>query len=156
MKTSPMPAAIKRLVTTSFIYMLVAIVAGAVAISRNLPAQPMGEGSGTGRPVLQEFLIGNGTAMSPGLPWLAVQVLLTLLAVRGDRWGTISVALLGFHALLSGIFATTEPIFRKIFSPATFDPLLAVVETCIVVLPFLIVALAGLELQRRLRARSGR
>ena len=96
MKNPSMPSAPRRLVTTSLMYILISMIAGAIAISRNLPAQPMGEGSGTGRPVLQEFLIGNGTAMSPGLPWLAVQLLLTARGSRAyGRWGTVGVALLG-------------------------------------------------------------
>lgn len=145
------PAALRRLLTTSFIYIVLSIVAGGIAISRNFPAQPLGEGSGNGRPVLQEFLIGNGTAMSAGLPWLAVQLLLTALTTRRDGWGSIAVALLGFHALLSGVFATTEPMFEKIFSPAEFEPLLAFVEVLMVLVPILLLAFAVLELLRSRR-----
>ena len=151
MTNSSTPSTLKRLITTSVVYIAFAIVAGILGISRNLPAEPMGEGSGTGRPVLQEFLLGNGTAISPGLSWLALQAVLTFIAGRRDRWGTTSVVLLAFHALLSGIFATTEPTFRRVFTPATFDPLLMVVELANVVLPCLVVTFAVLEWLRRRR-----
>ena len=51
----------------------------------NFPAHPMGEGPGTRHPILEEFLIGNGTAMPPGIPWLAIQAGLTWLAARKGR-----------------------------------------------------------------------
>ena len=42
-------------------------------------------------------------------------------------------------------------MFKKIFSPATFDPTLAPIEALIVVVPFVILAFAVLELLRRRR-----
>jgi hypothetical protein len=140
---------LKRLIITSIVYILVALIAGAIAVSRNLPAQPLGEGSGSGRPVLQEFLYGNGTAISPGLPWLALQAVLTFIASRKFRWSIVGVIGLALSGLLTGIFAMTEPMFRKIFSFSPFDLLLVVVEAAIVVLPFLMLIFAVLEVLRR-------
>ena len=149
MTNSRTSGALKRLIIASIVYIVVSLIAGSIAVSRNLPAQPLGEGSGSGRPVLQEFLYGNGTGMSPGLPWLAMQAVLTLIASRKFRWSIVGVIGLGLFGLLTGVFATTEPMFRKIFSPATFDPLLAVVEVGMVVIPFLMLIFAVLEVLRR-------
>ena len=151
MTGSGTPATTRRLTIASLAYIALSLIGAVIAITQNLPAEPMGEGSGTGRPVLQEFLVGNGTAMSPGLPWLAFQAVLTLLIRRQDLWGRISVVLLGFAALLTGIFATTEPIFRRTFSAATFDPAKALVEAGMVVIPLAIVLLAVIDFRRRLR-----
>jgi len=151
MTDSGTPSTLRRLTTSSVVYIVLSFVAAAIAISRNIAAQPLGEGSGTGRPVLQEFLIGNGTGMSPGLYWLALQAALTFLAQRRDRWGIVGVVGLGLVVLLAGIFATTEPTFRRVLSPGTFDPILAVVELAMVIVPLLTVIFAVLELLRRRR-----
>jgi hypothetical protein len=145
------PTSLKRLITSSVLYILISLIAASVAISNNLPAQPLGENSGSGRPVLQEFLYGNGTAMSPGLPWLLAQALLTILAIRKDRLGTIAVAVLSLFGLLTGIFSLTEPAARKFFSPAAFDPFKAAVETGGILLSFLMLVFGILELVRRRR-----
>lgn len=85
------PTSLKRLVTSSLLYIVIALIAASIAINENLPAQPMGEGSGSGKPVLQDFLYGSGTAMSPGLPWLIAQALLTVLVFRKSWWGMFGV-----------------------------------------------------------------
>ena len=89
--------------------------------------------------------------MSPGLAWLIAQAILTFLAPRKGRWGTIGVAGLTLFGLLSGIFSLTEPIVRRIFNPATFDPLKAVIETGIIVVPFVMMVFGILEWIRRRR-----
>ena len=145
------PRTLKALLASSILYIIVALIAAMIAISQNIPAQPMGENSGTGRPVLEEFLMGNGTGMSAGLPWLAAQAVLTLLARCMGRWGAVGVAGLAIWGLLSGIFATTEPIFRRTFNPATFDPLKAVVEAAGIALAAGMVIFAVMEWLRRRR-----
>ena len=151
MTSTKTPASLKRLIISSILYIVIALIAAAVAIAQNLPAQPLGESSGTGRPVLQDFLYGGGTAMSPGLIWLAAQATLTFLASRKGLLGTIGVAGLTLFGLLSGIFSLTEPIVRRIFHPATFDPLKAVIETGVIVVPFVMMVFGILELIRRRR-----
>ena len=143
------PATLKRLVNSSVLYIVIALIAGTVAVQANLPAQPMGEGSGSGRPVLEEFLFGNGTAMSPGIPWLIAQIILTFLAFRRNWLGTVGVLGLSFHALLSGIFSMTEPNFQKVFSPATFDLFRAAIQLGVTVTPFVIMVFGILEWRRR-------
>ena len=143
------PATLRRLLTSSILYIIVSLIAGAVAIQANLPAQPMGEGSGSGKPVWQDFLFGGGTAMSPGLPWLIGQVILTVLSSRKNWLGTVGVIGLIIFGLLAGIFSITEPNVQKIFDPATFDPLKAAIETGIIILPFAIMIFGILEWRSR-------
>ena len=143
------PATLRRLLTSSILYIIISLIAGAVAIQANLPAQPMGEGSGSGKPVWQDFLFGGGTAMSPGLPWLIGQVILTILISRKDWLGTVGVIGLIIFGLLAGIFSITEPNVQKIFDPATFDPLKAAIETGIIILPFAIMIFGILEWRSR-------
>lgn len=122
-----------------------------MAIKENLSAQPMGEGSGSGKPILQDFLYGSGTAMSPGLPWLIAQALLTVLVFRKSWWGMFGVVGLILFGLLSGVFSLTEPIVREIYSSTMFDPLKAVIEAGIIILPFVMVVFGILEWRRRRR-----
>jgi hypothetical protein len=145
------PTSLKRLVTSSLLYIVIALIAASIAINENLPAQPMGEGSGSGKPVLQDFLYGSGTAMSPGLPWLIAQALLTVLVFRKSWWGMFGVVGLIIFGLLSGVFSLTEPIVREIYGPAVFDPLKAVIEAGIIILPFLMMVFGISEWRRRRR-----
>lgn len=143
------PTTLKRLVISSIAYIVISLIAAVVAIQANLPAQPMGEGSGSGKPVIQDFLFGGGTAMSPGLPWLIGQVILTVLVYRKNWWGTVGVVGLIIFGLLSGIFSITEPNFQKIFSLTSFDPFKAVIQTGVTVLPFVMTVFGILEWRRR-------
>jgi hypothetical protein len=145
------PTSLKRLVTSSLLYIVIAVIAASIAINENLPAQPMGEGSGSGKPVLQDFLYGGGTAMSPGLPWLIAQALLTVLVFRKSWWGMFGVVGLIIFGLLSGVFSLTEPIVREIYGPGVFDPLKAVIEAGIIILPFVMMVFGISEWRRRRR-----
>lgn len=49
---STTPTTLKRLVISSIAYIVISLIAGTYAVNANLPAQPMGEGSGSGKPVL--------------------------------------------------------------------------------------------------------
>jgi hypothetical protein len=145
------PTSLKRLVTSSLLYIVIALIAASIAINENLPAQPMGEGSGSGKPVLQDFLYGSGTAMSPGLPWLTAQALFTVLVFRKSWWGMFGVVGLIIFGLLSGVFSLTEPIVREIYGPAVFDPLKALIEAGIIILPFVMMVFGISEWRRRRR-----
>jgi hypothetical protein len=146
---SATPATLKRLVNSSVLYIVISIIAGIFAVQANLPAQPMGEGSGSGKPVLQDFLFGGGTAMSPGIPWLIAQVILTALTFRKNSLGTVGVLGLSFHALLSGIFSVTEPNFQKVFNLETFNIFKVILQLGVTVTPFVITVFGILEWRSR-------
>jgi hypothetical protein len=108
-------------------------MAAAVAIAANRPAGFAG--LSTGLPVVRDFLYGMGTAMSPPLYYLVVQLILTLFAFRRDRWGRRGVLGLALFGLFSVIGALGEPILLEIFDPATFDLLKALIYGGMILLP---------------------
>ena len=87
--------------------------------------------------------------MSPGLPWLIGQVILTIFVFRKDLWGTVGVVGLIIFGLLSGIFSITEPNVQKIFSLSPFDPFKVVIEAGIIIIPFVMMVFGILEWRRR-------
>jgi hypothetical protein len=139
----------KRLVITSILYMVIALIGAMVAIMENRPAAA--GGFSTGLPVVQDFLYGNGTAMSPPLYMLIAVVIFTVLTFRQDRWGIVGVGGLAIAGLLFGIGALVEPILLEIFNPATFDLLKALIEAGLIFLPFLMLIFGIREWSRRRR-----
>jgi hypothetical protein len=88
------PIKLKRLVLSSILYLIWASIGAVVAIVLNRPAQV--GGSASALPVVQDFIYGMGTALSPPLLWWMVpQALLTWLAWnqmnRRSTWGVIGL-----------------------------------------------------------------
>jgi hypothetical protein len=142
-----MPTTLKRLITSSVLHMISALIGAVVAILENRPSDP--GGVSTGLPVLQDFLYGNGTAMSPPLFMLAAQAILTILAPRHDRWGTFGVAGLTIAGLLFGVGMLVEPILFESFNPATFVPFKALIVIALIIVPFAMMAFGIREWKRR-------
>lgn len=147
--TAVAPANLKRLTTSVILYMMIALIAGVIAILENLPAQFAG--SSTGLTTTQDFLYGMGTALSPPFYTLIIQLALLMLAPRKDRWGTFGVLGLTLIGLMTCIGALSEPINRRIFNPATFDPVKAVIMAGMILLPLAIVGFGLMEWARRHR-----
>lgn len=143
------PATLRRLITSSVLYMIIALIGAAVAILESRPSDP--GGVSTGLPVLQDFLYGNGTAMSPPLYMLAAQAIFTILALRRDRWGTFGVGGLTIAGLLFGVGMLVEPILLEIFNPATFDLFQALVVFTLIIVPFAMMVIGIREWRRRRR-----
>src|SRR5262245_48694837 len=101
-------------------------------------------GMSSGLSVTNDFLIGMGTALSPPLWWMLAQAFFTLRVARtaGRSRGSI-IALIAFGAM-ECIGALGEPVTLQAFSPSTFDPLLAVTQLGMIVLP-LLTAIFGLR-----------
>jgi hypothetical protein len=133
--------------------MLLALLAGLVAIDQNLPGEFAG--SHTGLTAAQDFLYGIGTAISPPLLTLLLQLVLLMLAPRSDRWGTLAVLGLALIGSLTFIGALGEPINFRIFNPATFDPRKALLMAAMILLPPAILILGLLEWARRRREKYG-
>jgi hypothetical protein len=131
------------------LYMVIALIAGVVAIAQNLPAQFAG--SSTGLTATQDFMYGMGTALSPPLYLLPIQIALLWLARRRDQWGQAGVGGLTVIGLMTCFGALGEPINRRIFNPATFEPLKAVLMAAMILLPVVIVVLGLMEWARRRR-----
>jgi len=120
-----------------------------VAIVLNRPAQ-FG-GSTSGLPVVQDFIYGSGTAMSPTLLWWMVpQAFLTWLAWkqtnRRSTWGVIGLTLFGATEVIG---AVGEPITYELLNPSTFNLLLAVIQAGMITIPFVMMVFGIQEWRRR-------
>ena len=140
---------LKRLSTSVIFYIIFALVGAGVAIRENRPSDP--GGWSTGLPALQDFLYGNGTAMSPPLYMIIVVAVFTLLAHRRDRWGKVGVGGLTICGLLFSIGALVEPILFEIFNPKQFDLFKAVIEAGLIILPLVIMVFGFREWSTRRR-----
>ena len=80
-----------------------------------------------GQDVLRDFLTTTGTALSAPLPFLLIQLGLTILALRPGRSGRIGVGGLTFVGAFYTIAQLGEPIVLRVWSPSGFDPAQAVV-----------------------------
>ena len=80
-----------------------------------------------GQDVLRDFLGFKGTALSAPLPFMLIQLGLTILALRPGRSGRIGVGGLTFVGAIYTIGQLGEPIVLQVWSPGGFDPAQAVV-----------------------------
>jgi uncharacterized membrane protein YeaQ/YmgE (transglycosylase-associated protein family) len=143
------PIKLKRLVLSSILYLIWASSGAVVAMVLNRPAQ-FG-GSTSDLPVVQDFIYGTGTALSPPLLWWMVpQALLTWLAWnqmnRKSTWGVIGLTLFGVAEFIG---ALGEPITYELLDPVTFNPLLAVIQAGMIIIPFVMMVFAIQEWRRR-------
>ena len=145
----PTAPTLKRLIASSILYMAVALIAAVVAIAQDLPAE-FG-GSSTGLSVWQDFVYGMGTALSPPLYSLVIQLALTALAPRADGWGMFGVIGLAVMGLFTFVGALGEPIRNEVFNRDSFDLPKAVILVGMILLPLFIMAFGILEWARRRR-----
>jgi len=141
------PATLMLLRISVIFYILVALIAGAIAIAENLPAE-FG-GFSTGLTVTQDFIYGMGTALSPPFYTFIIQIILVVLAPRKDEWGTVGVLGLILIGLMTCLGALGEPINRRIFNPATFDAVKALIMSGMILIPVAIVIFSLMEWERR-------
>ena len=141
--TAETPASLKRLSISVILYMVIALIAGLVAIAQALPAQFAG--SSTGLTATQDFIYGMGTALSPPLYLLPIQITLLWLARRRDLWGKVGVGGLTAIGLMTCFGALGEPINRRIFNPVTFEPVKAVLMAGMILIPVVIMIFGLLE-----------
>jgi len=129
--------------------MVIAFIAGVVAITQNLPAKFAGSSTGLTAP--EDFMYGMGTALSPPLYLLPIQTALLWLARRRDQWGQIGVGCLTVIGLMTCFGALAEPINRRIFNPATFEPVKAALMLAMILIPVVTVVFGLMEWTRRRR-----
>jgi hypothetical protein len=129
--------AMRRLIRTSILYIVWATAGAVVAIIQNRPAEFGGQESGL--PVVNDFVYGMGTALSPTLWWILLQGVFTDWARRAGRLGRIGIYGLIVFGVCEFIGALGEPITYEIFRPETFDPFLAAIQGGMIVLPALVV-----------------
>ena len=90
-----------------------------IAFQQNLAAD--WGGSLNGQDVLRDFLGFKGTALSAPLPFMLIQLMITLLALRPGRSRLICVAALTFVGLFYTLAQAGEPIVLRLLSPSGFN-----------------------------------
>jgi hypothetical protein len=148
------PIKLKRLVQSSILYLIWGSIGDVVAIVLNLPAQPFG-GLTFGLLLVQDFIYGMGTALGPPLLWwLVPQAFLTWLARnqknRRSTWGVIGLMLFGAFEFIG---ALGEPITYELLNPVTFNPLLAIIQAGLIIIP-LVMTVFGIQEWRRRRSET--
>ena len=142
-------ATLMWLTTSVILYMMIALIAAGIAIAENLPSEFAG--FRTGLTATQDFVYGMGTALSPPFYLLPIQITLLLLAPRRDKWGNVGVLGLTVLGLITCIGALGEPINQRVFNPATFDLLKAVIMAGMILIPLVIVVFGLMEWMQRRR-----
>jgi len=134
------------LIITSILYLFITGIGTLIAIRENLPSVTFIPAFVTGKPALEDFLTGNGTALSPPLYLCLVAILLLILACLPNQLaivGIVGLTILG-AIFLFGIFI--ERLTYRVLNPATFDFSLAPVEFLAIVLPLLMIVFGTMEI----------
>ena len=137
------------LIIASILYLFIAIIGTLIAVRENLPSRTFIPAFITGKPALQDFLTGNGTALSPPLYLCLVAILLVVIACLPNRSaivGIVGLTILG-TIFLFGILV--EKLTYQVLNPATFDFSLALVELLAIVLPLLMIVFGAMEIAHR-------
>ena len=115
-----------------------AAIGTTLAVKENLPSvTPI---LTTGKPALEDFLIGNGTALSPPLYLCIITLVLIILAFQ-PKWpgkiGVVGLTILGFIFLL-GEFVETNTY--QVLIPVTFNVPVALDVVVEIILALLMIA----------------
>jgi hypothetical protein len=123
---------LSALSTVCVLWLLNSTIGARVAIREDLP----GEFAGMTRwhDPSADFFRGAGTALSPGLPMMAAQVVFTVLSTHDGRSGKVGAV--GLVALGAGstVGVLGEPITYRVLSPRTFDPAKAPIVSAAIML----------------------
>jgi hypothetical protein len=107
------------LIIISILSLVNAVVGTVVAVKQNLPrVTPI---LTTGKPALEDFLTGNGTALSPPLYLCIITLLLIILAFQPKlpgKIGVVGLTILGFIFLLGEL---VERNTYRVLNPVTFN-----------------------------------
>jgi hypothetical protein len=137
---------LKALVLASVCYLMSASLGAALSIVIHLPARFGGLLHSDD--VLRDFLLINGTALSPNLTLLLVQVVLTGYAVRAGRAGMVGVLGLVVLGVIYALGQVGEPITGQALAPTAVNLAQALVAANIL-FPVLMILLGVLEWRRR-------
>lgn len=109
----------KGLIIVAILSLLNAGVGTVIAVMENLPSvTPI---LTTGKPALEDFLTGNGTALSPPLYLCIITLVLIILAFQPKlpgKIGVIELTVLGFIFLLGELVETNT---YQALNPSTFN-----------------------------------
>ena len=107
------------LIVISNLSLVNAVIGTVIAVKQNLPSvTPI---LTTGKPALEDFLTGNGTALSPPLYLCIITLLLIILAFRPKRPGMVGVVGLTILGLIFMIGEFVETNTYRVLNPITFN-----------------------------------
>ena len=107
------------LIIISILSLVNAVVGTVIAVKQNLPSvTPI---LTTGKPALEDFLTGNGTALSPPLYLCIITILLIILAFQPKWPGTIGVVGLTILGAMFLIGEFVETNTYRVLNPTTFN-----------------------------------
>ena len=107
------------LIIISILSLVNAVVGTVIAVKQNLPSvTPI---LTTGKPALEDFLTGNGTALSPPLYLCIITILLIILAFQPKWPGTIGVVGLTILGAIFLIGEFVETNTYRVLNPITFN-----------------------------------
>lgn len=138
---------LKALLLCSLACLLVESAGAGLALATDLPARFGGLLHGTN--MRQDFLLVNGTALSPPLVLMLAQLALIASATRPGRTGRIGVLGLVVLGACYVVGQLGEPITARALTPATFNMLHASVALAIIALSALMCVLGARELRQR-------
>jgi len=143
----------RKTITVAVVYLAASAVATVVAVQHDLPAHVFN--STSDNPVSQD-LVSRGTALSAPIQMLVVLAVLIVLAAlrwRGRSIAVIGIVIYGGLSLLGSLF---EHIVPRVFSPRSFDPVLAILIVTVAGTALLMVVFGCQELiSHRKRAPAG-
>jgi hypothetical protein len=141
----------RSLIFASVLYLFNAALGTMIAVRENLPSILITNFS-TGKPALEDFLTGNGTALSPPLYLYLVTILFLVLACLPKRLGIVGAVGLTISGMIFLLGEFAEKLTYRVFNPVSFDLSLALVELAAMVLPLLMIVFGMLEIAHK---RSG-
>ena len=107
------------LIIIAILSLVNAAIGTTIAVKENLPSvTPI---LTTGKPALEDFLTGNGTALSPPLYLCIITLLLIILAFQPKfpgKVGVVGLTILGFIFLLGEFIETNT---YRVLNPVTFN-----------------------------------
>jgi hypothetical protein len=107
------------LIVISILSLVNAVIGTVIAVQHNLPSvTPI---LTTGKPALEDFLTGNGTALSPPLYLCIITLLLIILAFQPKWPGTIGVVGLTILGAIFLIGEFVETNTYRVLNPITFN-----------------------------------
>jgi hypothetical protein len=138
------------LIVTSILSLVNAVVGTVIAVQHNLPSvTPI---LTTGKPALEDFLTGNGTALSPPLYLCIITLLLILLAFQ-TKWpgmvGVVGLTILGMIFLLGEFIETNT---YRVLNPVTFNLPVALDVLTAIILALLMITFGVITIIQERRA----
>jgi hypothetical protein len=140
------------LIVTSILSLVNAAIGTVIAVKQNIPSvTPI---LTTGKQPLEDFLIGNGTALSPPL-YLCIATLLLIILAFQTKWpgkvGVVGLTILGLIFLIGEFIETNT---YRVLNPTTFNLPVALDVLIEVVLALLMITFGVLTIIQERQAHS--